>query len=195
MYKKSRLSPLGTSEKSNNCQKWLNLIDASRELYILRANLCPVVNGETTIDDIYWHLQNLGVVCIFFSIVTPVLNPCLLLEGLRKDYATIQTLGRFGKGQGQSADYNSHYANTNPVMSPEEQLTGSPVKFNIFGRYTPQDDSADNSNELAEYFRLTNIPPSFEDTGPLKWWYTCHKKFPNLYLLAQDMLCIPGNVL
>jgi hypothetical protein len=25
-------------------------------------NLCPVVNGETTIDDIYQHLQNLGVV-------------------------------------------------------------------------------------------------------------------------------------
>jgi hypothetical protein len=37
VYKKSVLSPLGVSEKSNNCQKWLNLIDGGRELYILRT--------------------------------------------------------------------------------------------------------------------------------------------------------------
>jgi hypothetical protein len=46
-----------------------------------------------------------------------------------------------------------------------------------------------------EYFRLTNNPPSFEDTDPLKWWYMPCNKFPKLYRLAQDMLCIPGKSL
>jgi hypothetical protein len=136
--------------------------------------------------------------CILFSIVTLVLDPRLSLEGLRKDYANDpELLAGLEKAKDDlQAHYNSHYANTDPVVCPEEQLTGSPVKFNIFGRYAPQDGSADNSNnELAVYFRLTNVPPSFEDTDPLKWWYTRRNKFPNLYLLARDMLCIPGNVL
>jgi hypothetical protein len=64
-------------------------------------------------------------------------NPCLSLEGLRKDYTNDPELlaGLDKTKDDLQAHYNSHYANTDSVMSPKEQLTGSPVKFNIFGRY------------------------------------------------------------
>jgi hypothetical protein len=62
--------------------------------------------------------------------------------------------------------------------------------------FCEQTGSTDNAkNELAEYFRLTNKPTSFEDTEQLKWWYMRRNKFPRLYRLARDMLCIPGKSL
>ncbi|KAF7346964.1 Transposase-like protein [Mycena venus] len=125
-----------------------------------------------------------------------LLDPRLSYEGLRRDYADDpELLAGLETAKNQlQVHYNTHYANTNTAVSQQQLPPGSPVKFNIFARYGPQTGSTDSAkNELAEYFRLTNNPPSFEDTDPLKWWYMRRNKFPKLYRLARDMLCIPGS--
>lgn len=138
------------------------------------------------------------LLCVWFwiLIIIAVLDLCLSYEGLRRDYTDDPELSaglETAKNKLQ-VHYNTHYANTNTAGSQQQLPPGSPVKFNIFGRYGPQTGPTDSAkNELAEYFRLTNNPPSFEDTDPFKWWYTRRKKFPKLYRLARDMLCIPGT--
>jgi hypothetical protein len=96
------------------------------------------------------------------------------------------------------AHFEIHYANSQQSSASdapaEPAPAGSPVKFNIFARYGARaTSSVVSNNELEDYFRLTSIPEPFEDTDPLQWWYARRHKFPNLYLLARNVLCIPGN--
>jgi hypothetical protein len=47
---------------------------------------------------------------------------------------------------------------------------GSPQKIDFTSRYRRREDSS-ASDELAEYFRLTNVPEGW-GVDPLQWWYS-----------------------
>ncbi|KAF7372115.1 Transposase-like protein [Mycena venus] len=129
-----------------------------------------------------------------------LLDPRLSYTGLREDYVNDPELlaGLEKSKAALEMHFKVHYANSQQPSALEAQAehspAGSPVKFNVFRRYgAPATPTAISQNELEDYFRLTSIPEPFEDTDPLQWWYTrCHK-FPNLYLFARDILCIPGS--
>ena len=43
-------------------------------------------------------------------------------------------------------------------------------------------------NELDEFFKLPQ--EDFKTCNPIYWWFGHHAQFPNLFWLAQDILCI-----
>jgi hypothetical protein len=46
-------------------------------------------------------------------------------------------------------------------------------------------------NELKEYFKLP--AEDFDACNPIHWWVGWQAQFPNLFCLACDILCIPGE--
>ncbi|KAJ7354394.1 hypothetical protein DFH08DRAFT_984882 [Mycena albidolilacea] len=103
-----------------------------------------------------------------------LLDLYLSYEELRRDYADDPELlaGLEIAKDKLQAHYDTHYANTNTAGS--QQLSSSYLRVLVLRA----------ENELAEYPRLTDNPPSFEDVDPLKWWYIRRKNLPKLYCLA-----------
>jgi len=74
-----------------------------------------------------------------------------------------------------------------PSQSTLSALGSSKKSFTA--RYRRKDKPA--VNELEEYFKLP--PEDFDACNPIRWWVSRQAQFPNLYCLACDILCIPGE--
>jgi len=73
---------------------------------------------------------------------------------------------------------------------PYLQVDSSPQKVNFTARY--QKAPRASVNELEEYFKLPR--EDFETCDPIKWWVGRRSQFPNLFVLACDILAIPGKL-
>jgi hypothetical protein len=127
-----------------------------------------------------------------------VLDPRISYESLREDYADEpELLAELEIAKiNLESHFEQHYAAATPVPSEaaESQLElGSPQKVDFTARYKKRASAVMASDELAEYFRLTSVPEPFEVVDPLQWWYSRRLQFPQLYRLARNILCIPGN--
>ena len=129
-----------------------------------------------------------------------VLDPRITYEELQVDYADDADLCQ-GLEKSKAALYehfNNYYAilptNLNPssAVSPSQHLSISesqPPLFDFTARFWHQVQRP-SLNELDEYLHLP--PQEFHSCDPIQWWYTQRHRFPWLYLLAWDILAIPG---
>lgn len=131
--------------------------------------------------------------------ILPVLDPRLSYEGLRADHSNDEELMEMLNRSKEDLQlhFDLYYAKTDDHdFSMSESAPAqpeSPVKFNFFSRYSQQTAFGNAlTNELAEYFRVTSVAEPFEGTDPLQWWFARREKFPNLYRLVRNVLCIPG---
>src|SRR5271155_679850 len=126
---------------------------------------------------------------------------------MRADYANDDTLAKYLKNS-KSALFNyfhKYYMNKAtpctspsstpaplPVPSPSQSTSstlGSSKKSFTASRYRQKNKPA--VNELEEYFKLPL--EDFDACDPIRWWVSWRAQFPNLYPLACDILCIPGE--
>jgi hypothetical protein len=121
-----------------------------------------------------------------------VLDPQLSYAGLKTDADNPELLTNLDRSKD---DLQTHFdtlytSKTSRNSDNVDQATpGSPQKFDFTSHYSC--GSASTENELAEYFRLTAVPEPWS-VDPLQWWYSRWQQFLNLYLLVQNILCIPG---
>jgi hypothetical protein len=92
--------------------------------------------------------------------------------------------------------FNDNYANTIPVPSsmPPASVRSAPVtagspQKSFTARYRRKEKTS--VNELEEYFKLP--PEDFNACNPIHWWIGRRAQFPNLFCMARDILCIPGE--
>jgi hypothetical protein len=117
---------------------------------------------------------------------------------MKIDYANDPELSEhLEKSKSNLFDYfNKSYAHvaisTPPsVPSPLIQTpptVGSPQK-SFTARYRRKEKLS--INELEEYFKLP--AEDFDACNPIHWWMGRRAQFPNLFCLARDILCIPGE--
>jgi hypothetical protein len=127
-----------------------------------------------------------------------VLDPRISYEGLKADYNDDPTLSDhlehskmnlftyFDRNYAKMDDHTSPVPTSSvPTLPP---LAGSPQK-SFTARYRRKGKSA--TNELEEYFKLP--VEDFDTCNPIHWWVGRRAQFPNLFCLARDILCIPGE--
>jgi hypothetical protein len=73
--------------------------------------------------------------------------------------------------------------------TPQSSVDGSPQKVNFTARY--QKAPRASKDELDEYFKLPR--EDFDTCNPIKWWFGRRSQFPNLFILARNLLGIPGE--
>lgn len=128
-----------------------------------------------------------------------MLDPRISYEGLKEDYADDLILSdHLEESKSNLSDYfNANYANAIPMppsSSPPSTrvqptpLAGSPQK-SFTARYRRKEKTS--INELEEYFKLPT--EDFETCNPILWWTGRRAQFPNLFCMARDILCIPGE--
>ena len=49
------------------------------------------------------------------------------------------------------------------------------------------------SNELDQFFAVTALGVQGWEVDPLAWWYAHRAQYPKLYVMARDVLAIPGE--
>lgn len=76
------------------------------------------------------------------------------------------------------------------TMTAQPHLDSSPHRVNFTARY--QRVPRASVNELEDYFKLPR--EDFETCDPIKWWLNRRSRFPNLFVLARDLLAIPGKL-
>jgi hypothetical protein len=125
-----------------------------------------------------------------------VLDPRITYEGLQDDYADDADL-REGLEKSKIALYkhfNDQYSLPANSLSATPSTTLSisqtqPPIFDFTARFRRQVQRP-SFNELDEYMRLPMV--DFHSSDPIRWWYLQRHRFPRLYLLARDILAIPG---
>jgi len=87
------------------------------------------------------------------------------------------------------AKADDHTLSSAPSSSvPSLPIVGSPQK-SFMAQYHRKEKSS--INKLKEYFKL---PAKDLDTcNPIHWWMGWCAQFPNLFHLAHNILCIPGE--
>jgi hAT family C-terminal dimerisation region len=137
----------------------------------------------------------------FFSdfFLLPVLDPRISYEGMKVDYTDDPMLSdHLEESKLNLFDYfNANYANTIPAPSsspsthvqPAPMVAGSPQK-SFTARYRRKEKTS--INELEEYFKLPT--EDFDACNPIHWWIGRRAQFPNLFCMARDILCIPGEL-
>jgi hypothetical protein len=50
-----------------------------------------------------------------------------------------------------------------------------------------------SSNELDQFFAITALGVQGWEVDPLAWWYAHRAQYPKLYVMARDVLAIPGE--
>jgi hypothetical protein len=130
-----------------------------------------------------------------------VLDPRISYEGLKADYAEdILLSDHLDESRTNLFKYfNDNYANANIPARPSSPSTssvrsapvmaGSPQK-SFTARYRRKEKTY--INELDEYFKLP--AEDFDACNPIHWWIGRRPQFPNLYCMARDILCIPGEL-
>ena len=135
-----------------------------------------------------------------------MLDPRISYDGMRADYTNDDTLAEYLENSKSTLfDYfHKYYMNkatpgTSPSSTPSPLLVPSPSqstsstlgssKKSFTARYRRKDKPA--VNELEEYFKLPL--EDFDACDPIRWWVSWRAQFPNLYCLACDILCIPGE--
>jgi len=134
------------------------------------------------------------------SILLPVLDPRISYEGMKADYkGDLMLSDHLKQSRSDLIDYfNANYANTIPAPSlsspspsvrPSPMAAGSPQK-SFTARYRRKEKTS--VNELEEYLKLP--AEDFDTCNPIHWWIGRRAQFPNLYCMARDILCIPGEL-
>jgi hypothetical protein len=129
----------------------------------------------------------------------PVLDPRISYEGMKVDYVDDLILSdHLEESKSSLFDYfNANYANTIPAPSSAPSVSvqlvpiavGSPQK-SFTARYCRKEKAS--INELEEYFKLP--AEDFDACNPIHWWIGQRAQFPNLFCVACDILCIPGEL-
>jgi hypothetical protein len=129
-----------------------------------------------------------------------VLDPRISYEGMRADYEDdILLSDHLERSKSRLLDYfNENYANTvssrtppslpGPPVRSAPTIVGSPQK-SFTARYRRKEKTS--INELEEYFKL--LAEDFDACNPIQWWTGRRAQFPNLFCMARDILCIPGE--
>ena len=130
-----------------------------------------------------------------------MLDPRISYEGMKADYADDLMLSdHLKESKSNLFDYfNANYANTIPAPAPSSSpsthaqsapmAAGSPQK-SFTARYRRKEKTS--VNELEEYFKLPT--EDFDACNPIHWWIGRRAQFPNLFCMARDVLCIPGEL-
>ena len=138
------------------------------------------------------------------AILLPVLDPRISYKGMKADYADDSILSNhLEQSRSDLVDYfNANYSNTIPVPSSSPSAPpvyvqsadsapmthGSPQK-SFTARYCRKEKAS--INELEEYFKLP--AEDFDTCNLIHWWVGRRAQFPNLFCMACDILCIPGE--
>jgi len=135
-----------------------------------------------------------------------VLDPQISYDSMRANYTNDDTLAEHLKNS-KSALFNyfhKYYMNkatpgtspsstlAPPLVPSPSQSTSSTLgssKKSFTARYCQKDKPA--VNELEEYFKLPL--EDFDACDPIQWWVSRQARFPNLYHLTCNILCIPGE--
>ena len=140
----------------------------------------------------------------FLSPFPPVLDPRIMYEGLKSDYASDPSLlADLDESMSKlKTFYQQNYArrclqpaklrpsqSLSSVSSRNSHAGGSPEKVNFTSRYQMKDRVL--VDEFDEYFKLPR--EDFECCKPLQWWLGRRSQFPNLYQLVRDIFSIPGK--
>ena len=128
-----------------------------------------------------------------------VLDPRISYEGIKTEYADDLMLSdHLEQSKSMLFDYfNENYANIIlvPSSSPSTSIqsppttAGSPQK-SFTARYRRKEKTS--VNELEEYFKLP--AEDFDACNPIHWWFGRRAQFPNLFCMARNILCIPGEL-
>jgi hypothetical protein len=135
------------------------------------------------------------------TILLPVLDPRISYEGMRADYADDLALcDHLEQLRFNLINYfNENYANIIPApsSSPFTSIQSAPIaagsespQKSFMARYRRKEKPS--VNELEEYFKLP--AEDFDACNPICWWIGRRSQFPNLFCMARDILCIPGEL-
>ena len=143
----------------------------------------------------------LPVLCLTYS---EVLDPRISYDGMKLDYEDDISLTEYLESAKLSlhAYFSNNYAGKHVAPSHssfahssttnmQSHLDGSPQKVNFTARYRKAPRAL--VDELEEYFKLPR--EDFETCDPIKWWLGRRSQFPNFFVLARDILAIPGKLL
>lgn len=132
-----------------------------------------------------------------------MLDPRISYSGLKKDYSeNTELLPELETAKKELEEYfRAHYIKLKDlnVIQPETDSQASTLpdtttssKYNLLEGYDDDDDVM--QDELEDYFRFTLKREPWTRCDPISWWHTQRHKFPNLYILARNMLAIPGKL-
>ena len=138
-----------------------------------------------------------------YNFLPPVLDPRIMYEGLKSDYAFDPSLladldqlkSKLKVFYQQNYAQHLQSAKLHPsqslslVSSQNGSVGGSPEKVNFTSRYQTKDRIL--VDEFDEYFKLPQA--DFEYCKPLQWWLGSSSQFLNLYQLVCDIFSIPGR--
>ncbi|KZV60830.1 hATC-domain-containing protein [Peniophora sp. CONT] len=126
-----------------------------------------------------------------------LLDPRISYAGLKHDFEFDYELTEHLEESKQhlNAHFRKNYAHrvlhtsAASAQSSSDSTTpsSSSPRKNFTARYRV---SRPVQDELDVYF---SRPQEDWDKDPLQWWYDNRKTFPSLFLLARDILCIPGS--
>jgi hypothetical protein len=130
-----------------------------------------------------------------------VLDPRISYVGLKNNCSSDRSLlDQLQKAKEQLGDhFKAHYANgtNSESISQSSSQASAPApgfssSYNLLAGY---DDENDNTmqDELEDYFRITLKKEHWTKCDPIMWWHTQRHKFPNLSILARNLLAIPGR--
>jgi hAT family C-terminal dimerisation region len=129
--------------------------------------------------------------------VIQVLDPWISYEGMKIDFTDDSMLSEHLERSKSNLFiyFHDHYA---PISTPPSiaslsaqtlPIMGSP-QHSFTARYRRKEKAS--INELEEYFKLP--AEDFDTCNPIQWWMGRRAQFPNLFRLARDILCIPGEL-
>jgi hypothetical protein len=129
-----------------------------------------------------------------------VLDPRISYVGLKNNCSSDKTLlDQLETAKEKLQDhFNAHYANliSSDSSSQQSSQTNTPAaltstSYNLLAGYDDENDNA-IQDELDDYFCITLKKENWTKCDPIMWWHMQRHKFPNLSILARNLLAIPG---
>ena len=133
-----------------------------------------------------------------------VLDPHISYEGMKLSYVGEESLAAYLESSKKNLHEYHKTCYTDKHTMPLQVTDSMPgASANASAPCSPQKKIFFTScfqwkakvaiNELDEFFKLPQ--EDFKTCDPIYWWFGRCAQFPNLFWLAQDILCIPGCVL